>query len=103
MLEELRRATRRTVGTKQTLRAVERGQAERVYVARDADGHIVRALLGLCRQRGLPVFEVESMQVLGRTCGVEVGAASAAILGPAPPERPRYADRSSSGTDALLR
>jgi len=85
MLEDLRRATRRTVGTKQTLRAVERGQAERVFVARDADGHVLRPLLGLCRQRGLPVFEVESMQVLGRACGVEVGAASAAILSTAPP------------------
>jgi len=82
MLEDLRRATHRTVGTKQTLRAVERGQAARVYVALDADAHVVRQLLTLCRQRGLSVHDVESMQVLGRACGVGVGAASAAILAP---------------------
>lgn len=80
MLEELRRATRRTVGTKQTLRAVERGQAVAVFVARDAEAHVVRQLLGMCRQRGVPVHEVESMRLLGRCCGVEVGAASGAIL-----------------------
>lgn len=80
MLEQLQAAARRTVGTKQTLRAVERGQAVAVFVARDAEPHVVRQLLALCRQRGLTVHEVESMDALGRCCGVEVGAASAAIL-----------------------
>ncbi len=87
MLEQLRRAPARTVGTKQTLRAVERGQALVVFVARDADPHVVRHLVGLCRQRGLPLQEVESMEALGRSCGVEVGAASAAILAAAPSAR----------------
>lgn len=80
MLEDLRRARHRTVGTKQTLKAVERGQAETVFVARDADAHVLRHLIALCRQRGLPVREVETMDALGGACGVEVGAASAAIL-----------------------
>jgi large subunit ribosomal protein L7A len=79
-LEPLRTAKRRTVGTKQTTKAVERGQARTVFVARDAEAHVTRALLALCRQRGIPVVEVESMAALGRACGVEVGAASAAIL-----------------------
>ena len=81
MLEQLRTAARRTVGTKQTLRAVERGQAVSVFVARDAESHVVRHLVALCRQRGVPIHEVETMHALGRACGVEVGAASAAILG----------------------
>ena len=92
MLDLLRSAPRRTVGTKQTLRAVERGQAATVYVARDADARVLRQLLGLCRQRGVTVHEVETMEALGASCGVEVGAASAAILsgdggGPAGPRR----------------
>jgi large subunit ribosomal protein L7A len=87
MLELLRGAARKTVGTKQTLRAVERGVAEAVFVARDAEPHVVRHLLLLCRQRGVPVHEVETMQLLGRACGVEVGAASAAILGEVPAGR----------------
>lgn len=107
MLEDLRRATRRTVGTKQTLRAVERGQVERVFVARDAEPQVLRPLLGLCRQRGLPVFEAESMQVLGRACGVEVGAASAAILSPQKPGETRpvseISSRAAAGPDNVVR
>ena len=90
MVEALRRAARRTVGTNQTVRAVERGEAVAVFVARDAEPHVVRHLLALCGQRGVPVHEVESMWGLGRLCGVEVGAASAAILadGRRPAARP---------------
>lgn len=80
MLEELRQAPARTVGTKQTLRAVERGQAKVVFVAKDAEIHVLRQLLILCRQRGIVVHEIETMAALGRSCGVEIGAASAAIL-----------------------
>lgn len=85
MLEELQAAPRRTVGTKQTVRAVERGQVAFVYVARDADAEIVRHLISLCRQRGIPLREVDSMDALGRWCGVEVAAAAAGILAAAAP------------------
>lgn len=78
--ELLRDPKRRVVGTKQTLRAVERGEAEVVFVARDAEGHVTRQVLFLCRQCGIPVREYESMQALGKQCKVEVGAASAAVL-----------------------
>jgi large subunit ribosomal protein L7A len=79
-MERLMQARRRAVGTKQVTRAVERGVAEVVYVARDAEAHVTKHLLALCRQNGVEVVEVDSMRALGRACGVEVGAASAAIL-----------------------
>jgi large subunit ribosomal protein L7A len=34
----------------------------------------------LCAQRGVPVQDVRSMKELGTACGIEVGAATAAIL-----------------------
>lgn len=79
-MERLKAATQRTVGTKQTTRAVEHGQALVVYIARDAEAHVTRHLAALCRQKGVEVVEVESMVVLGRACGVEVGTASAGVL-----------------------
>ncbi len=82
MLEELRKAPRRTVGTKQTARAVEKGEAVAVFVARDAEPHVVRQLVSQCRQKGIQVHEIDTMRELGLSCGVKVGAASAAILGP---------------------
>lgn len=80
MLEALRNAKRRTVGAKETLKAVQNGQAKAVYIARDADEHVVRPLREALAKSSLPVYEAESMKALGRACGIEVGAAAAALL-----------------------
>ncbi|HHV53931.1 MAG TPA: 50S ribosomal protein L7Ae-like protein [Firmicutes bacterium] len=77
---QLSDASGRVVGTKQTLRAVERGVARTVYLARDADQRILRPLREACAKAGVPVIEVESMAELGRQCGITVGAAAAAVL-----------------------
>lgn len=79
-LEELRGTRRRTVGTKQTLRAVEKGAAACVFVARDAEEHVVRGLISLCQEKATRIQWVESMDLLGKACGIQVGAAAAAIL-----------------------
>lgn len=80
-LEELMKAKKRVVGTKQTKKAVEKGIAQKVYVAQDAEAHVTGPLLELCKERGVEVVPVESMRQLGEACGIQVGAASAAILG----------------------
>ncbi|MCR4398839.1 MAG: ribosomal L7Ae/L30e/S12e/Gadd45 family protein [Firmicutes bacterium] len=79
-LEALRQARRRTVGTKQTAKAVERGNAEKVFVARDADERVVRHIIKLCEENGVEIQYIETMSALGKACGIDVGAASAAIL-----------------------
>jgi len=77
--EELKHATHKTVGLKQTQRALEKGLVQRVYVARDAEAHVLRPILDLCHDLQIQVIQVESMAELGRACGIEVGAAVAAI------------------------
>lgn len=77
---QLQTARKKTIGTKQTLKAVEKGQAQKVFVAADAEEHVLAPLLSLCTEKGIPVVRVESMRVLGKACGIEVGSASAAIL-----------------------
>ncbi|CAA7600135.1 50S ribosomal protein L30e-like [Acididesulfobacillus acetoxydans] len=85
MLDEtLKHAGRKTIGLKQTQRALEKGSVERVYVARDADARIVRPIRELCQSHGVECVEVGSMSELGRACGIEVGAAVAAILADRP-------------------
>ncbi|HAI20929.1 MAG TPA: 50S ribosomal protein L7Ae-like protein [Clostridiales bacterium UBA8153] len=78
--ERLKAAKRRTVGTKQTLKAVERGQARVVVFAQDADERVLQELAELSRERGIEVVYIESMVALGKACGIQVGAASAAII-----------------------
>ena len=78
--ERLRAAKRLAVGVKQTLKAVQAGAATIVYIASDAEERVVRPLRAEVARSGCEVVEVESMQSLGRMCGIDVGAAAAAIL-----------------------
>ncbi|NLW07515.1 MAG: 50S ribosomal protein L7Ae-like protein [Clostridia bacterium] len=73
-------AKKRAVGTKQTTKAVSKGLARVVYIARDAETRVTGPLVELCRQQGVEIIEVNSMKELGKACGIEVGSASAAIL-----------------------
>ena len=78
--EALRTAKRKTVGTKETIKALERGEVQVVYVARDAETTVLKDLKELCKQKGISIVEIDTMLQLGKACGIEVGAASAAIL-----------------------
>lgn len=78
--ERIGRAQRRAIGSKQTIKAAMRDQVVELFVADDADQHVIAPLLTLGLEKQIPVTVVESMQALGRACGINVGAASAAIL-----------------------
>ncbi len=80
LYDRLAGARVKTVGTKQTLKALQKGQAKLVYVARDAEERVVRDLLKLCRDMNVEVVYADSMAKLGQACGIQVGAASAAVL-----------------------
>ena len=79
MPDRLRDPASRLVGAKQTLKAAESGRATAVYVARDADERVIAPILVQAQQHDIEVVYVESMSCLGRMCGIEVGAAAAAI------------------------
>ncbi|MFU0799797.1 MAG: ribosomal L7Ae/L30e/S12e/Gadd45 family protein [Xylanivirga thermophila] len=80
MLEELKCTSARTVGTKQTLKAIEKKQAKEVFIAKDIDEYIARKIVEACEMSHLPITFVDSMKELGEACGIDVGAATAALL-----------------------
>lgn len=79
-LARLQAARKRMVGSKQTLKAINRGQAKVVFVAANADQHVVDPIVQACAEKGIKVVQVENIKNLGRACGIEVGCASAAII-----------------------
>jgi len=84
-LEQIRAAEARAVGASQTVRAIRRGRAVLVVVARDADRRVTEPVSRVAQDLGIPLVEVDSMRELGRACGIAVGAAAAAVLsGPGP-------------------
>lgn len=68
------------VGLKQTKKALEAGTAEVVFIARDADAHLVFPLEKSCGDGGVEVSYVDNMKELGRACRVDVPTAVAAIV-----------------------
>ena len=68
------------VGAKQLRKALVNGRATRVYLAGNADPAITGPIEDLCREKNIHVTWVRSMDDLGRACGIEVGAAAAAVI-----------------------
>ncbi|MBO8169382.1 MAG: ribosomal L7Ae/L30e/S12e/Gadd45 family protein [Thermoanaerobacteraceae bacterium] len=79
-LEEIKNAQKKTVGTKQTLKAVKKGTAKKVFVAEDAEAHVTADVIKLCKEKDIPLVRVPSMKELGKACDIKVGAATAAVL-----------------------
>ncbi len=68
------------VGAKQLKKAVKSNRARYVFLAENADPAVTEPIEELCRQHHIPITWVRTMAELGRGCGIEVGAAAAAIL-----------------------
>ncbi|MCR6543948.1 ribosomal L7Ae/L30e/S12e/Gadd45 family protein [Dehalobacterium formicoaceticum] len=77
---DLLKNCKKSIGTKQTLKAIQKGSAIEVLIAKDAESHVVAPLYDLCAENRVAVKEVESMAALGKACGIDVGTASVAIL-----------------------
>ncbi|WP_058485971.1 ribosomal L7Ae/L30e/S12e/Gadd45 family protein [Defluviitalea phaphyphila] len=71
---------KKVVGAKQTARALEKNEAETVYVAKDADERVVRRVLEIAKEQNVPIVMVETMKQLGEACNVEVNTATAALI-----------------------
>ena len=71
---------RTVVGAKQLRKALQKGIVQRVFLAENADPAITDSLAGSCVQAGVSVCWVPTMADLGRDCGIEVGAAAAAVI-----------------------
>ncbi|MCD6278263.1 MAG: 50S ribosomal protein L7ae [Desulfurococcales archaeon] len=70
-------------GTNETTKAVERGLAKLVLIAEDVDPpEVVMHLPLLCEEKKVPYIYVPSKKRLGEAAGIEVAAASAAIVEP---------------------
>lgn len=68
------------VGTKQLRKALLSGKTEKVFLAMDADPAITEPIAALCQLHLVAYAWVKSMADLGCACGIEVGAAAAAVV-----------------------
>ena len=68
------------VGAKQLRKALRAGRVRQVYLAENADPAVTEPLALACEENRIPVAWIRSMSELGRACGIDVGAATAAVV-----------------------
>ena len=68
-------------GTNETTKAVERGNAELVFIAEDVSPEeVVMHLPEIADEKGTPYVFIEAQDNIGHAAGLEVGSAAAAIV-----------------------
>lgn len=67
------------IGTKQTIRALKNHLIQEVIIAEDADPYLTAYVVETATDLNVPITYVDSMKMLGKACGIDVGAATVAI------------------------
>jgi large subunit ribosomal protein L7A len=67
------------IGTKQTIRALNKHLIEEIFIAKDADIFLIARVVETATELNVPITYVDSMKMLGKACGIDVGAATVAI------------------------
>lgn len=68
-------------GTNEVTKAVEKGQAKLVAIAKDVSPpEITMHIPVLCKEKGVPCFEVASKEELGAAAGISVPTVSVAVI-----------------------
>lgn len=70
----------KVIGIKQSIKAVGKEMALKVYLADDADIRMILPLQQACQDQAVPIVGGSSMEELGAACGIDVGAAAITIL-----------------------
>ena len=78
IMAEIRRDNA-VVGIKQLKKALRAGRVQAAYFAMDADPAVTEPVAETCSNQNIPVVWVKTMTQLGKACGIDVGAAAAAI------------------------
>lgn len=79
-LDLIKDGKKRTVGTRETRKALEKGLLEGIFIAMDAEHRLVKPLIAAAKASGISIYYVETMKKLGAVCDVEVDTAIAGVL-----------------------
>lgn len=78
-MEELKKAKKK-IGMKECIKAVKNGNAKVAYIANDAEERIIKPFVELCNEKAVEIIYIDTMDNLGKTCGIQVGAATVVVI-----------------------
>lgn len=70
----------KTIGAKQTIKAIRRGRISYVFLARDCDSWVSEPIIELCKESNIPYDVEHDMAELGRASHIKVKAAAVGLL-----------------------
>ena len=79
MLSELQ-ISDKIVGLKQVVNSIEKGNAKKVFLAKDVAPDIYDNILNLCKVNEIDIEFADTRKQLGAACKIDVPAAVAAII-----------------------
>ncbi|NMB95601.1 MAG: 50S ribosomal protein L7ae-like protein [Clostridiaceae bacterium] len=79
MLEQIRNS-KKSVGLKQSLKAIQNDEVNLCILARDAEERITKRIKELCEKKSIEIAYADDMKKLGKACNIDVGAAVVCIL-----------------------
>lgn len=68
------------IGKKQTLRFLYKNEVIKVFISKDADIHVIKEIVSICKEKNIEIVYFENMKDLGKVCNISVNAAAAAVL-----------------------
>lgn len=71
---------KKVVGVNQVKRSILSSTVSIVYVAEDAERKITEEIVALCEKEEIPIIKISTMKDLGDACGIDINAATAALL-----------------------
>ncbi|WP_301859725.1 ribosomal L7Ae/L30e/S12e/Gadd45 family protein [uncultured Megasphaera sp.] len=77
---EIASNVRKTVGAKQTLKAMKRNEVTQLYIAKDCDEQVVAPLIAYAEETGIAIDRSNTMMELGLACHIKVKAAAVGLL-----------------------
>lgn len=79
-LMDLINAKQKRVGIKQSTRALMEDKVDKLFIAKDADQHVIRRIVTLAEKKDVHIIYVDTMHTLGLACNIDVGAATAVVI-----------------------
>ncbi len=73
MIEEVR-SKKAIVGMRRSMKAIERGEAAKAFIAGDVEPFMTRQILDACKAHKVPVELIASKAELGKACKIDVDA-----------------------------
>ena len=68
------------IGYKQTIKALNENKCSKVYIANDCDDFMKSKIENLSKEKNVPIIYVETMNDLGKMCGISRGASCVSVI-----------------------